>query len=337
VKSLAALLALAAAAAPSAFLAAAAAPGLHTDVVLTKSSPLVNTAELVRRTFSPLYAERLAAAHSLAGQPINIAQEKFLIYVPPRKPPQGYALLVFVPPTEITKVPSGWAPVLDDKGVIFVSAAHSGNDTKVESRRIPLAVTAAEQLVHDYAVDPSRVLVGGFSGGSRVALRVALAYPDVFRGALLNSDSDPIGTTAIPLPPPDLFRRFQENSRVFYITGDLDPVARSMQAGSETSLQSWCVFDVHATPMPHAGHTTADERTLSLALDTLLDPAPAKHDGLAECRARVQSELAAAVQRVEALIASGDKSGARQALADLDTRFGGLAAAEILRLSNKLK
>jgi len=37
------------------------------------------------------------------------------------------------------------------------------------------------------------------------------------------------------------------------------------------------------------------------------------------------------------LIASGDKSGARQALADLDTRFGGLAAAEILRLSNKLK
>jgi pimeloyl-ACP methyl ester carboxylesterase len=225
--------------------------------------------------------------------------------------------------------------VLDNKGIIFVSAAHSGNDTKVESRRMPLAVIAAEQLMHDYGIDPSRVLVGGFSGGSRVALRLALAYPDVFRGALLNSDADPIGTAAIPLPPADLFYRFQEDSRLFYISGDLDPVARSMQASSETSLQSWCVFDFHAAAMPHAGHATADERTLSHALNTLLDPAPANHDGLAECRARVQSEMASDVLRVQALIASGDKASARQALTDLDTKFGGLAADQIRALERE--
>jgi poly(3-hydroxybutyrate) depolymerase len=284
-----------------------------------------------------LTAERIAAAHLLAGQPIEIAREKFLIYVPARRPPQGYALLVFVSPSDVTRVPSGWSAVLDDQGVIFVSAAHSGNDAKVESRRMPLAVVAAEQLMHQYDIDPSRVLAGGFSGGSRVALRLALAYPDVFRGALLNSDADPIGTAAIPLPPADLFHRFQENSRLFYISGDLDPMARSMQAGSETSLQSWCVFDLHSAAMPHAGHTTADERTLSLALEALLDPAPAKHDGLAECRARVQGELATAVQRIEGLIASGDKAGAREALSYLDVKFGGLAAAQILALDKKLQ
>src|SRR5581483_3382643 len=122
-----------------------------------------------------------------------------------------------------------------------------------------------------YGIDSSRVLVGGFSGGSRVALRLALAYPDVFRGALLNSDADPIGTTAIPLPPADLFHRFQEKSRLYYIMGDLDPAGRSMQAASEASVQSWCVFDVHAAAMPHIGHTTAAPSVLSLALDTLLD------------------------------------------------------------------
>jgi len=317
--------------------AAPIAPGLHPSITFDRASPLASTAEIVRRTFSPLAAQHIAATYSLAGQPIDIAHETFTLYVPEHRPPQGYALLVFVPPTELNKVPPGWAAVLDDKGVIFVSAAHSGNDTKVESRRMPLAVIAAEQLMHDYAVDPSRVLAGGFSGGSRVALRLVLAYPDVFHGALLNSDADPIGTAAIPLPPVDLFHRFQESSRVFYITGELDAAARGMQASSESSLQAWCVFDVHATAMPHAGHTPADARALSLALDTLLDPAPTRHDGLAECRARVQSELASEVQRIEALIATGDKAAARQALTGLDAKFGNLVAVQILALEKKMR
>jgi predicted esterase len=335
-KFLAALLASATVAVPPALAGATMQPGVHTGVVLTESSPLASTAEIIRRTFSPLGAQRMTGGASPSGQPIDIAQEKFILYVPTRKPPDGYALLVFVPPTDEALLPPGWASVLDDDGVVFVSAVESGNEAKVESRRMPLAVTAAEQLMHDYGIDPSRVLVGGFSGGSRVALRLALAYPDLFRGALLNSDADPIGTAAIPLPPADLFQRFQDSSRVFYITGELDPAARSMQAASEASLQSWCVFDVHATAMPHVGHTPADERALSLALDTLLDPAPAKRDSLPACRARVQSELASDVQHIETLIARGDKAGARRSLSELDAKFGGLAADQILAFQKSL-
>jgi dienelactone hydrolase len=334
-KLVAALLASAAVAVPSSFAAAPTQPGLHTGVVLTASSPLASTAEIVRRTFSPLTAQHIAEVASLAGQPLDIAQEKFVVYVPTRKPPQGYALLVFVPPWDVAMLPSGWASVLDDKGIVFVSAAHSGNDTKVEFRRLPLAVIAAQQMMRDYDVDPSRVLVGGFSGGSRVALRIALAYPDVFHGALLNSDSDPIGTAAIPLPPADLMHRFQDSSRLYYITGELDPGARNMQAASETSLQGWCVFDFQNTTMWHSGHATADQRTLSLALDTLLDPAPVKREGLAECRAGLQSELSSDLQRIESLTASGDKAAARRALIDLDTKFGGLSAPQIPDMEKK--
>ena len=90
--------------------AAPMAPGLHTGVIFDQASPLASTAEIVRRTFSPLTAARIAATHSLAGQPIDIAHETFTVYVPEHRPPQGYALLVFVPPTEINKVPSCSAP-----------------------------------------------------------------------------------------------------------------------------------------------------------------------------------------------------------------------------------
>ena len=316
--------------------AAPLTPGLHTSVTLDQASPLASTPEIVRRAFTPLSAERIAATHSLAGQPINLNRESFTIYLPERKPPQGYALLVFVPPWNEATIPPGWASALDENGVIFVSAANSGNEASVQFRRMPLAVLAAQQLIHDYAIDPSRVLVGGFSGGSRVALHLALAWPDVFRGALLNSGSDPIGIAAIPLPPADLFHRFQENSRLYYATGDLDTTARSMQAASEASLQGWCVFDVHAATLWRAGHTTLEKRVLSSALDVLLDPTPEKHDGLAACRARVQGQLAADVQHVEALIASGDKTAARQALTDLDAKFGGLAADQVLELEKEL-
>jgi predicted esterase len=316
--------------------AAPLTPGLHTSVTFDRVSPVSSTAELLRRVYTPLTAKHIATTGSITGQPLDITRETFAVYMPEHKPPQSYALLVFVPPWNGTNLPAGWASVLDDEGVIFVSAANSGNDAAVQFRRIPLAVMAAEQLMQDYSIDPSRVLVGGFSGGARVALRLALAYPDVFRGALLNSGSDPIGTAAIPLPPPDLLHRFQEGSRVYYLTGDLDMGPRGEQAESKASLQKFCVFDVQTAAFWRAGHTTADKHALSAALDALLDPAPAKHDGLAECRAHLQSELAANVQRVEALSASSDKASARQALDDLDTKFGNLAAAQILALEKRL-
>src|SRR5256885_10139099 len=88
--------------------AAPMAPGLHTSVTFDRPSPLASTAEIVRRTFSPLAAARIAATHSLAGQSIDVARERFLVYVPKQRPPQGYALLVFVPPWEDAKLPPGW-------------------------------------------------------------------------------------------------------------------------------------------------------------------------------------------------------------------------------------
>src|SRR5208282_4778992 len=71
------------------------------------------------------------------------------------------------------------------------------------------ALLAAQNIMHRYTVNPDRVYVAGFSGGSRVAMRLALGYPDLFRGALLNAGSDPIGDALAPIHPRILFSAFR--------------------------------------------------------------------------------------------------------------------------------
>ena len=66
-----------------------------------------------------------------------------MLYVPAHPPPAGYGLLVFIPPWQEARLPAGWAPILDQAGIIFVSAAGSGNAEKPLARRIPLALLGA--------------------------------------------------------------------------------------------------------------------------------------------------------------------------------------------------
>src|SRR6266478_8202194 len=248
--------------------------GLQSDVVFSDYSPLSSSAELVHRLLSPLNAVRVgrSLAHSAAAlrdQPIDLARERFTVYVPSHPPTEGYGLLVFVPPWENAMLPRGWAEILDRHGMIFVSAANSGNKANILDRREPLALLAAHNMMQRFHVDPARTYIGGFSGGSRVALRLALGFPDIFRGAFLNAGSDPIGDAQVPLPPPELFSRFQERMRIVYISGQNDAVNADKDAASVQSLLEWCAFDWYAERSSWAGHEAAGPAVLGRALDML--------------------------------------------------------------------
>ena len=303
------------------------------DVVLTQTTPLADLGEIERRTRPPVYASGIAAH----GQSLDLSKESYVVHVPAQKPPQGYALLVFVPPWDQARLPPEWATVLDEKGVIFISASRSGNNADIRSRRMPLALTAAANMVQKYDVDPARVFIGGFSGGGRVAMRLALAYPDVFRGALLNSGDDPIGSLEIPIPPSDLFRKFQEESQLFYVEGDSEQAAiMSSRNQSIHSMRDWCVFHIDRMVMPLHGHDAATASALDRALTALLGPTAPPQDDLELCRAKVQSRLNARLKAVEDFLAKDDKTAARRALDEVDAEFGGLAAPKSLELNARL-
>ncbi len=314
--------------------------GLQSNVVFTQYSPLSGNAELARRLLSPLTAAQLPRILARTGkvlrdQPIDLAREKFVVYAPARAPPHGYGLMVFVPPWPEAVLPRGWASVLDRYGVTFVSAARSGNKAEMLSRRAPLALLGAANILARYPVDPERIYIGGFSGGSRVAMRLALAYPDLFRGALLNAGADPIGNEQVPLPPGDLFPRFQESTHLVYATGAEDSINLGLDAIGSQSMRNWCVFDVDSEVSPRAGHEAVDSVALARALNSLSHPARPDPARLAACRAAIEAKLSAAFEQVQSLIASGRRNDAQKLLIKIDRRFGGLAAPRSVDLAGQ--
>ncbi len=317
------------------------APGLHETVAFSAYSPLAATSELVRRLLTPLAAaevqRRVArSGKTLIAQSVDLTQESFSVYVPRSAPPGGYALLVFVPPWHDARLPPGWGPVLDQYGMLFVSAARSGNDADVIGRREPLALHAAYNVMQRYRVDPQRVYVGGFSGGARIALRLALGYPDLFRGALLNAGSDPLGADPPTPPPRELFQRFQEGSRLVYVTGERDLPPLAMDGTSLASMRKACVFDLDGETTPGAGHEVASPAALSRALHALLAPQRPDASRLAACRADLDHELEARLARVRTLLGAGRREAAQKELAEADRRFGGLAAPGSVELQGQL-
>jgi pimeloyl-ACP methyl ester carboxylesterase len=308
------------------------APGqLSRDVEFETPSPLAANDILLRRLMSPRQAQRLLATLAAKGQalaPFSVdpKAERFSVYVPKRRPEAGYGLLVFIPPWEDGRLPTGWADALDRAGVIFVSAQRSGNDDDIAGRRAPLALTAAYGLGLRYPIDPERTFVGGFSGGSRVALRMILAYPDVFSGVLLNSGADPIGGPDAPLPSADLMARLQTRTRFVFATGEHDEINLAKDAEARLSLSHWCIVQTVTLTSPHAGHEVLDGGGLLRALQAL-NPGPSPHAAPSpRCLAALAERLERARSETRALLAQPPSPKVDGALDRLDAAFGALLA-----------
>ena len=315
--------------------------GPQNNVVFTNYSSLSSAAEIVRRMISPLEARRVfqAAGRSgknLEGQPLDLAKERFSLYVPRQAPPQGYALLVYVSPYDDAKIPIDWISVLDRHGMIFVTAARSGNAANVFDRREPLALLGAVNVLSRYAIDAQRIYVAGFSGGSRVAEHLAIGYPELFRGGLLLAGSDPAGDAHLPLPSPDIFARFQEAGRLIYASGSRDAYHLAEDGVSRKSMQAWCMFDVAGNTVPALGHELPGGATFDRLLGQLDAPKAPDPARLGECRAQVQASLDAALRAVQDLARAGRLDKARDALGKLDAHFGGLAAPRSVELAESL-
>jgi hypothetical protein len=319
---------------------AESAQGKLSEITFADYSPISSNVELARRLLSPLknakLQKMLAAGLRLSNQPINLSQEKFALYVPPHMPRAGYGLIVYVSPWNVARLPDGWGPVLDENGMILVTAAKSGNGQGALARREPLALLAETNVAQRYRLDPAHIYIAGFSGGSRVSQRVALGYPDIFRGAILNSGSDPIGNTTVPLPPRDLFAQFRTRSHLVFLTGDQDADVIATDTATLHSLRDWCFFRVDQRTTMGGGHDPIDAAALSRALDILAAPVDPLTAQIASCSDNIDAEMTAKLTDVQKLIAAGRRAEAKQELTDIDAHYGGLAAPLSVELAKKL-
>ena len=312
--------------------------GFHHHIIFSEYSPLAQTDDLLKRTLSPLALRAIEVKLVKSGKeletyPVDLTKESFILYVPSHKPPHGYGLMVFVPPWQEAIVPPKWAAILDQYGLIFVSAERSGNDENVLGRRIPLALLETDNIVKQYHVDPNRIYIAGMSGGSRVALRLAIDYPDVFSGALLNAGSDAVGVAPDTLPDDAVMAKLRSSSRIVYVTGEQDDAALSEQYESTDSLLKFCVYDFEAEVTPSIGHTVASPQALSQAIRSLSEHAVDASGKQSSCSAGIKARLMHEVDDIKALIKSKRTDAARLAIIRIDNEFGGMAAAYTLELA----
>lgn len=315
-------------------------PGVHSGISFGSYPAVATASEIVRRFLSPLAAEavrrNLQASHTALRQELfDSRSEQFLVYVPNNRPAAGYGLLVFVPPWPQAQLPPGWARVLDKYGIIFASPLRAGNEQNVLERRLPLALAALSGIEARFQIDPAKRLIGGFSGGSRVAMQIALAYPDWFSGALLNAGSDPIGQNGIHLPAQDLMLAFQTHTRLAYVTGELDEASLSLDYASIDSMRHWCVGNVNVRNERGVGHEPASPQALDWAIQTLFGDARGDSSQLAACRAARETDVQGALAAVSGAISSGHAADVQRMLRELDGKYGGLAAPQSVKLADR--
>lgn len=311
------------------------AVGLLADVASDMpTSALAGT--VFSRILSPLALE--AVRRKLGGTSQRVETifpldgERFTLFVPKHMPAEGYGLLVFVRPWEDAAVPAGWASVLERRGMIFITAAGAGNGANLSARRMPIALAAYEYAARHFPVDHSRTYVGGFSGGARTALRLALAYPDLFQGALLNAGSDPIGEPPIALPDKDRLSAFR-SSRLVFVTGTADEASRALDHATVNSLRHWCVTNFTSADIDFGGHEIAGPEQLGRALAELGKSAHASSP--VGCEAARRQEIDAALARAQTTLDKGDRTGARKLILELDGTYGGLIGAAIIKFADQ--
>lgn len=304
------------------------------SVSFASTTPLATNGELIHRLFSPFAAADVAKkndAASLNSFPIDPKEEKFGLYVPEEKPAKGYGLLVWVSPLDGANMPLGWPETLEKRGIIYVTAARSGNFTSPLGRRIPLALTAAANVAGKYAIDPDRIWIAGFSGGARIAERMALAYPDLFSGAILDGSSDPIGTADVSLPSRENFEEFLNRTSIVISTGAKDRYNTQDARRVIASLRRHCFDRVSIEVRPHEGHDAMNGTSLASAIDFLDQargrPSSTDRHCLEQLYAQIDDDLARAEAKVQ-----NDSNGARAALRRIDRLYGQLAAARSLDL-----
>lgn len=278
---------------PVVLVACAALGRIDESVVFTRASPLASNAEIARRVLPPVtHARMLRMGKPMADQAIDLAHERFDVFVPSQMPARGYGLIVFVAPWSEPTRPRAWRGELERRGLIFVSAQRSGNGESTLDRRLPLAILAYANAAARFQLDPARVYIAGFSGGGRVAEIAALAYPDIFHGALLEAGADPVdGTKGMYQPPAALLPALQ-HTRFVLVTGENDRDIQRDDDLAERSLREACILDVADVVGVGLGHEPLDAISFRRALAALEQHA-VDEAARAACNARVDAELAA--------------------------------------------
>ena len=135
----------------------------------------------LRQTLNQLLGEDQAARYQKILSPDEPIS--WYVYLPNNNSTVKPGVMVYISPRETGQIDSRWRSVMDQQNMIYIAANDSGNRIPVNHRMV-LAVMAIKALAQQHSFATDHIIVAGFSGGGRVASKLASQYPEVFTGAL---------------------------------------------------------------------------------------------------------------------------------------------------------
>jgi pimeloyl-ACP methyl ester carboxylesterase len=212
----------------------------------------------------------------------QLAEEKFVVRVPAEYDGSaGWGLLIWSSPGRRGGgVPDDWQSLLAKKKLIWASAYDAGNDRGVGAR-VGLALDAVHNLRQQYKLDERRTYVAGVSGGAKVAEMAAMAFPEVFDGAICCAGANWYKDTPVPgqpgkawqqsfrKPPPPQFVAARDHVGFILITGTEDGNYAPMKAMYDGGFLVDKFKHVSFYDVPGLGHRTPSVEWIEKAIDEL--------------------------------------------------------------------
>ena len=193
----------------------------------------------------------------------------------------GWGVIIWCDAGKGGRVPHDLEALLAKKKLIAACAYDAGNDRGVGAR-IGLALDAVHNLRQQHGgLDVHRTYVAGTSGGAKVAEMAAMAFPEVFDGAISCAGANWYKDMPVPdkpntawprafaKPPTKTFADARDHVGFILITGNRDGNYVPMKTMYEKGFQGDGFKHVSFYDVPGLGHQTAPAEFLEKAIDEL--------------------------------------------------------------------
>lgn len=184
-------------------------------------------------------------------------KQRFELYVPAGAGSRAAApLILFISPGQKATGLSQFRTLCDREGVVFASPHRVGNQTP-GPRRIRIVMDTLDEVRRRIKIDPDRTYIGGFSGGGRIAMSIAMALPEYFGGVI------PVCAGGQLRTEPWLRERVISRLRIALLTGEndfnrgeIERMTQTLFSGIGVTSRVWTAERIgHAIP----SGTTLDE------------------------------------------------------------------------------
>lgn len=152
-------------------------------------------------------------------------------------------------------------PVLEENNLIWAAPLGAGDKTPMNERMLRALLTP-NVLSRSYAINSSRIYIGGFVGGGYLATMLASSRPELFRGGMFVS-----GALAWEDKTPPGIEQIRKNRYVF-ITGSND-VARDTMRRTAAAYREHGVVNSKLFVMPNARQEMPSPQYLQQAIGFL--------------------------------------------------------------------